>query len=76
MPHDWIIDILTDLRAFAETNGLEATAAGLDDAALVALTELSSLETRDRDGPETLVRTGHERSAGNVTQLFAGRGLA
>ena len=40
MSHDWIIDVLADLKAFAEMNGMAATAAGLDDATLVAMAEL------------------------------------
>ncbi|SMH48891.1 hypothetical protein [Maritimibacter sp. HL-12] len=76
MPNEWIIDILADLKAFAELNGMAATAAGLDDAMLVTLAELSSLEARGRSGEGALVRAGHEQKAGNVTHLFAGRGLA
>ncbi len=44
MRREWIIDVLADLKAFAEHNGMDATAAGLEDASLVALAEISSIE--------------------------------
>jgi len=76
MAHEWIVDILADLKAFAEMNGMAATAAGLDDATLIAMAELSSSDADQTAGDGTLARTGHEQPAGNVTHLFAGRGLA
>lgn len=42
MGHDWIIDVLTDLKTFALANDLDALAAKLDDAQLVAQAELVS----------------------------------
>ena len=42
MGHDWILDVLTDLRAFASANDLPSLAAHLDDAAVVARVEISS----------------------------------
>lgn len=75
MTNEWIIDVLTDLKSFAEMNGLKATATGLDDVALVALAELSGMDVLGQAGDDAMVRTGHEQPAGNVTQLFAGRGL-
>ncbi len=42
MANEWIIDVLTDLRSFAQKNGMQATAAELEDACLVALAELAS----------------------------------
>jgi hypothetical protein len=42
MPNDWIIDVLTDLRRFAEQNGLNTLADHLDDTVLVAASELSA----------------------------------
>lgn len=83
MPKDWIVDVLSDLKAFAERNGLSATAAGVEDAALVAIAELASLE-----GFESVIEpapphrtsgapmnglTG--RAADNVTELFPRRNL-
>jgi len=42
MGHDWIIDVLTDLKSFALANDLDALAAKLDDTQLVARAELVS----------------------------------
>lgn len=41
MAGDWIIDVLNDLKVYAGRNGLEATAAILDDACLIAMAELA-----------------------------------
>ncbi len=78
MRREWIIDVLADLKAFAEHNGMDATAAGLEDASLVALAEISSL---DRSGRmlEAVVEAevgppSSGRRAANVTDLFAHRG--
>ncbi len=46
MPNDWIIDVLTDLKAFAGKNGLPVLADELDDAILVAMTEIASADTQ------------------------------
>jgi hypothetical protein len=42
MGHDWIIDVLTDLRTFAVANDLDALAAKLDDTQLVAEAEIGA----------------------------------
>ncbi len=42
MQNDWIIDVLTDLSAFAKCNGLPALAEQLEETALVASVELAS----------------------------------
>lgn len=39
MRHDWIIDVLSDLRLYAEANGLQATARAADAALAVARDE-------------------------------------
>jgi len=44
MTNEWIIDVLADLSPFANENGLTALAMQLDDAALVAKAEISTLE--------------------------------
>ncbi len=49
MANDWILDVLSDLKAFAAENGLLALADQLDEAALVAATEISSLEGQGRN---------------------------
>lgn len=41
MQYTWILDVLTDLRTFAQANGLPALAEQLDDTSLVAATEIA-----------------------------------
>ncbi len=76
MPNDWIIDVLADLRSYAEMNGLAATAASLEDATLVALAEAGSFQARGRSGDGSVAQAGYDGNAGNVTWLFAGSDLA
>lgn len=45
MGHDWIIDVLADLKRFANTNELHMLAAQLENTALVASSEIAA--TRD-----------------------------
>ncbi len=42
MHHDWIFDVLADLKGFALTNGLPALAAQVDAAMRVAEAELAA----------------------------------
>lgn len=42
MNNDWILDVLADLKAFAQANGLKALAEQLDDTSLVAAAEIAS----------------------------------
>lgn len=42
MHNDWILDVLTDLKAFAAANGLGALAEQLDDTSLIAAAEIAS----------------------------------
>ena len=42
MGHEWIIDVLTDLKTFAVANDLDALAIQLDDTQLIALAEIAS----------------------------------
>ena len=51
MPNAWIIDVLTDLRVFAEQNGLARLADQLDDTVLVAASELAADGNAVNDGP-------------------------
>jgi len=51
MANDWIIDVLADLRTYADSNGLFALAGQLDDATLIAATEIASKEGK---APETV----------------------
>ena len=41
MRYEWILDVLTDLRAFARTNGLAGLAERLDDAMIAAIEEIA-----------------------------------
>lgn len=41
MPYQWILDVLSDLKAFAQVNGLTALAEQLDDTSLVAAAEIA-----------------------------------
>ncbi len=50
MAHDWIMDVLTDLKSYARANGLSALAEHLDDARLVAQVEIASQGEDGRGG--------------------------
>jgi len=67
MAEEWMLDVLADLRAFAERNGLERTERQLDDTIRVVAGELMSLQGIAR---ETAPR-GIEY-AGSVFREFAG----
>jgi hypothetical protein len=61
MQHDWILDVLADLKAYAHKNGLPALARELDEATLIAATETASTQ-----GKPPLVETNNARSSGYV----------
>jgi len=42
MHNEWILDVLADLRTFAQKNGLGVLAEQLDDTSLIAASELAS----------------------------------
>ncbi|MFN3643919.1 MAG: hypothetical protein ACK4TB_13480 [Gemmobacter sp.] len=42
MPHDWIIDVLTDMRAYAKLNGMEALAEQIDRTLEIARAEIAA----------------------------------
>jgi hypothetical protein len=42
MSHDWVIDVLTDLRRFADRNGLPRLAMQLQESALLAAMEIAA----------------------------------
>lgn len=50
MGHDWILDVLTDLKTFARANGMPSLAAQLDDASFVAQSEITSLAEGNKLG--------------------------
>ncbi|MCV2870129.1 hypothetical protein OEW28_15980 [Defluviimonas sp. WL0002] len=43
MQYEWILDVLSDLKSFAQGNGLPALAEQLGDTAIVAAGEISRL---------------------------------
>jgi hypothetical protein len=47
MGHDWILDVLADLKTFARTNDMPTLAAQLDDASYVAQVEIASASEGD-----------------------------
>ena len=53
MAHDWILDVLADLKAYANNNGLSALAGELEETTLVAATEIASAEGK---GPLAAMR--------------------
>jgi hypothetical protein len=40
MSHEWMLDLLTDLKGFAQKNAMTALAEHLDDALLIAAREM------------------------------------
>lgn len=66
MKHDWILDVLTDLRKFAGTNGFSALAEQLDDTKLVASLELAQRSRDDKLGASVadIGRKQHPGAAG------------
>ena len=44
MAHDWILDVLADLKAYASRNGLTALTEELEEVTLLAATEIASIE--------------------------------
>lgn len=69
MANDWIMDVLADLKTYAETNGLSALADQLEDATLIAATEIASIEGK---APEPanweLGKTGRIHRTASVRQ--------
>ncbi|WP_431300810.1 hypothetical protein [Tabrizicola sp. BL-A-41-H6] len=53
MRHDWIYDVLSDLKAYATANRLPALAAKADEALAVARAEIAAQElTPDQGGAD------------------------
>lgn len=46
MRSDWVLDVLADLRSFAQANDLPKLAEQLDDTALIAMAEFASRDER------------------------------
>ena len=52
MAHEWLIRVLGDLQTYARMHDLVALADHLDQARLLALTEIASLPSARRDSAE------------------------
>ena len=65
MKHDWILDVLADLKVFAQENGLATLAEQLDDAELVAANEISSMQVGE---PSTAA--GNAGKAGSLHRTY------
>lgn len=68
MSNEWIIDVLTDLMAYARRNDLMVTAEALDDARLVALTEIASAADRKAE-----MMQSYERQPGTAAHQHSER---
>ena len=66
MSHDWIIDVLADLRVFARANGLHDLAEHLDDAAMVATRELAVIGAVSSHGTPSGELPGRVGARGNA----------
>jgi len=56
MRHDWIFDVLTDLKAYAVANGMIALAVKADEAIIVARKEV--IRTDDPNAPPDAAKPG------------------
>ena len=61
MANDWMLDVLADLKAFAESNGLGATERQLDRTMATALNELATVRG---------VAQGTVQGVGHVGELY------
>lgn len=68
MKNDWILDVLADLRTFAQENNLPCLAVSLEDTSLVATAEIASAEAGVRTAPRGDV--GH---VGTVLRAYGER---
>lgn len=50
MQNDWVVNVLADLKAFAQSNGLDRLAEHLDDTMMVAVAEISKSTGHKLDG--------------------------
>jgi hypothetical protein len=71
MQDKWIVDVLGDLRAYAEQNGLSVTADWLEDARLIALTEIADM-SREQKG----IARAYDEPAGRPSLYLASGGHA
>lgn len=71
MRNDWILAVLTDLKTFAQDNGLGGLSEQLDDTMLIAAAELASACGREQD-----FAFAEQGKAGAVHQLHSPGGNA
>ncbi len=50
MPHEWIFEVLTDMKAYAEKHGLVALSAKIDETLDVARAEIDEAEGQPDSG--------------------------
>jgi hypothetical protein len=68
MNHEWMLDVLTDLRAYAQKHKLQSIAEQLEDARHVAIAEFSGLNgvadsaTKLEGTPDRARHAGEPRS--------------
>lgn len=48
MKNDWILDVLSDLRSFAQLNGMQALADSLAETAELAMTEIEMTSVEEK----------------------------
>ena len=65
MTHEWILDVLADLKRFADLNDLPGLSDRLDDTRMVAAAEIATLIKEHAGGirPITEAEGRHTRSA-------------
>jgi len=61
MQQEWVLDVITDLKAFARQNGMRVLAEQLDDTLIVAAAELSVAFGAKQ-------RAGHDADFGETDQ--------
>lgn len=62
MHHNWVINVLADLKVFAQSNGLDRLVEHLDDTMMVAAAEIATTASRHSDGtPEHVEEPGKTR---------------
>jgi soluble cytochrome b562 len=59
MGHDWLFEVLADMKAYAERHGMSALAAKIDETEAVARADVAA-SARESDGsvPQKPVRRG------------------
>ncbi len=67
MKNDWILEVLADLRAYALEHDLPALSEQLDDARVIAATEIAALGDEQGQG-----KTAHDRRQTVVTRRAFG----